>query len=118
MKISSNFGLRPNERGILGDLELEHAWTERVRNYFKKLVPMDVWFYDHAEKLFEERWIEIMSGGHELLHANPRHTTISLELPKVSCMSTRFAMKCKNPSFYHRLQRNLEIYSPLLLDDF
>ena len=92
--------------------------TERVRNYFKKLVPMDVWFYEHAEKLFESRWIEIMSGGHELLQENPRHTTISLELPKISCMSTRFAMKCKNPSFYHRLQRNLEIYSPLLLDDF
>ena len=26
MKISSNFGLRPDERGELGGVELEHAW--------------------------------------------------------------------------------------------
>ena len=108
--------------------------SEQVRNYFKKLVPMDVWFYEYAKRLFEGRWNEVMNidsdSGHNsgyrfvgddaIIQTSPGHIRIAYDFPELKCMSTKFSIKCKHPDFYHRLEKDLgtERKPLLLLDGF
>ena len=85
-----SFKTKPNlSHARKNDLKREILDTDREK--IEKLMPLDLWLYEYATRLFDARWHHMTNGKFIEPDIPP--------FPTLTCFSTRFMFGCKNDEF-------------------
>ena len=80
---------------------LRNEISDETRSKLEWLMPYDIWLYDYASILFDARLAHLKTG-------EPYKEPKRPELPKVTCLSTRYILTCDTgpfgPAFYHQAE--------------